>query len=281
LRALELGVNFIDTADVYGYGHSEKLIASVLREYGRDGVVVATKAGNDFYNATPEDDTGYGPIRLNGNRDYIIFAAEQSLRRLGVECLDLLQLHSLDSSQLESEEPWLALRQLKEQGKIRWAGISVKSFKDNEQAPFIETYSEFLDCVQVRYNLLERRAEDILFPLVEHLGIGVIVRIPLLFGLLTGKFARGHRFSEDDHRSFNLSPGRLSAYLDELEELEPLFQRWPDQTRSQVSLRFCFSHSACTTVIPGCRTVPQVEENCAADACGPFPERWEQELDKV
>lgn len=281
MRALELGVNFIDTADVYGYGHSEKLIASVLREYGRDGVVVATKAGNDFYNATPEDDTGYGPIRLNGNRDYIIFAAEQSLRRLGVECLDLLQLHSLDSSQLESEEPWLALRQLKEQGKIRWAGISVKSFKDNEQAPFIETYSEFLDCVQVRYNLLERRAEDILFPLVEHLGIGVIVRIPLLFGLLTGKFARGHRFSEDDHRSFNLSPGRLSAYLDELEELEPLFQRWPDQTRSQVSLRFCFSHSACTTVIPGCRTVPQVEENCAADACGPFPERWEQELDKV
>ena len=105
-RAIELGVTLIDTADVYGYGHSEELIAEVLSEIPRGRVLVATKAGNDFYNATPEDDTGYGPIRLNGSREYLIGAAEKSLRRLRLECLDILQLHSLDTPQLESDEPW-------------------------------------------------------------------------------------------------------------------------------------------------------------------------------
>ncbi len=93
-EALDRGVTFIDTADVYGFGHSEELIADVLAERGKGRVVVATKAGNDFYNATSADDQGYGRIRSNADRDYIIFAAEKSLRRLRVETLDILQLHS-------------------------------------------------------------------------------------------------------------------------------------------------------------------------------------------
>jgi aryl-alcohol dehydrogenase-like predicted oxidoreductase len=271
LRALEMGVTLIDTADVYGYGHSEELIAEVLREFGRDGVIVATKAGNDFYHAGPEDDRGYGPIRLNEDRNYLVFAVEQSLRRLGVEALDILQLHSLETRQLQRSEPWEALHQLKREGKIRFAGWSVKSYLETEQAPLLDEYRELLDCIQVRYNLLERNAEAALFPKALRHGIGVIVRIPLLFGVLTGKFAPDARFSADDHRNFNLAPGKLESLLRRREALRPLFDAFPEQSETQVSLRFCVSHPATHTVIPGCRTPAQVEENMAAGGLDPIP----------
>ncbi|MBR9998225.1 MAG: aldo/keto reductase, partial [Cyclobacteriaceae bacterium] len=95
-EAIDRGVTLIDTADVYGHGHSEKLIADVIRERGRENIVIATKAGNDFYNATPEDDRGMGPIIQTYTQEYIIFAVEQSLKRLKVDALDILQLHSPD-----------------------------------------------------------------------------------------------------------------------------------------------------------------------------------------
>ena len=270
-RAIELGVTLIDTADVYGYGHSEELIAEVLSEVRNHDVVVATKAGNDFYNATPADDTGYGPIRLNGGRAYLISAAEKSLRRLGRDCLDILQLHSLDTSQLESEEPWEALYQLKKQGKIRYSGWSVKSFKETAHLKYLERHHDVLDCLQVRYNLLERNAEDELFPAAQRFGLGIIVRIPLLFGLLTGKFSSKSRFDGDDHRSFNLAPEKLSGYLGRLQSFEDLYSAFPGQSKAQVSLRFALTHPACHTVIPGGRTVAQVEDNCLVGDLGALP----------
>ena len=104
-RALDLDITLIDTADVYGFGHSEELIARVLKERGKNNVIIATKAGNDFYHTTAEDNQGHGPIRQNYKRDYIIFAAEQSLKRLGLEALDILQLHSgeLENQQDEND----------------------------------------------------------------------------------------------------------------------------------------------------------------------------------
>ena len=269
--ALDRGVTLIDTADVYGNGHSEELIAGVLRERRKGDVIVATKAGNDFYDAAAKDDHGYGPIRQNYGREYLMFAAEQSLRRLGVEVLDILQLHSPDLDKLERDEPWDALATLKRQGKIRHAGLSIQSFKENEQAHLLDRHHALLDCIQVRYNLLERQAEDVLFPKAMQYGVGVIVRIPLLFGLLTGKFTRVSRFGEDDHRRMNLSPEKLDQYLAQLDQLQPLFQRHPDQTMSQVSLRFCLSHPACHAAIPGAKTPEQVVDNCAASDLGPLP----------
>lgn len=268
--ALDEGVNFIDTADVYGFGHSEDLIREVLDERGRDGVVVATKAGNDFYNATEADDGGYGPIKSNADKDYIIFAAERSLKRLGVDCLDLLQLHSQPTDLLERDDPWEALALLKEQGKIRHAGWSVASFLETEQAHLLERHHELIDVIQVRYNLLEREAEKKLFPIAQQHGVGVIVRIPLLFGLLTGKFNRQSVFTGDDHRKMNLAPDKLATYLDEFEALSPLYERYPDQTKTQVSLRFCITHPACHTAIPGGKTPEQVRDNCAASDFGPL-----------
>ena len=128
--ALDQGVTLIDTADVYGFGHSEELIAGMIEERGKGDVVIATKAGNDFYHTDEKDDEGYGPIRQSYDKDYLIFAAEQSLKRLDVEVLDILQLHSPDLDRLERDEPWAALETLKRQGKIRHAGLSVQSFKE-------------------------------------------------------------------------------------------------------------------------------------------------------
>lgn len=270
-RALDLGVTLIDTADVYGFGHSEELIASVIHARGKGDVIIATKAGNDFYHSSADDDRGYGPIRQNADRDYIIWAAEQSLKRLQLDALDILQLHSPDTEKLKRDDPWDALRLLKAQGKIKYAGWSVQSFREIEQAFLLDRYHEVIDCIQVRYNLLERDAEKELLPRAQKYGLGVIVRIPLLFGLLTGKFSRASRFDADDHRRFNLSPEKLDRYLTQLEQLQPLFDRYPDQTMTQVSLRFCLSHPACHTAIPGAKTAAQVEANCSASEAGPIP----------
>lgn len=271
-EAIDHGVTLIDTADVYGFGHSEELIARVIAERRPSNLVIATKAGNDFYNAAGEDDEGYGAIRQNYDKKYLIWAAEQSIGRLGVEALDILQLHSGDHESLNRDEPWEALETLKQQGKIKHAGWSIQSFKESEHADLLDCYQEIIDCIQVRYNLLERDAEEVLFPKAEGYGIGVIVRIPLLFGLLTGKFTAESRFGEDDHRRMNLSPEKLDEYLGGLQTLRPLFDSFEDQSMAQVSLRFCLSHPACHTVIPGAKLAEQVAENCSAADLGPLPE---------
>ena len=269
-EAIDQGVTLIDTADVYGFGHSEELVAKVIKERGKENLVIATKAGSDFYNATPDDDKGYGPIRPNYQRDYLVFAAEQSLKRLGLETIDILQLHSPDLDTLQQEEPWLAMEQLKQEGKVKHVGLSVQSFKENEQAHLLDLHHDLLDCIQVRYNLLERQAEERLFPKAQHYGLGVIVRIPLLFGLLTGKFNRNTSFNQEDHRSMNLSPQKLRDYFDQLEEHQSLFEEYPHQSMAQVSLRFCLSHPACHTAIPGGKTPEQVRMNGRASDLGPL-----------
>ena len=269
--AIDRGVTLIDTADVYGFGHSEELISRVLQERGRDSMIIASKAGNDFYNASKADDRGYGPIKQTYPLDYLVGAVEKSLQRLKVDAIDILQLHSPNLERLEEEEPWRALEQLKREGKIKHAGWSVQSFRESEQAHILDQHHDLLDCIQVRYNLLERKAEDLLFPKAMQYGIGVIVRIPILFGLLSGKFNAQTTFSADDHRHMNLSAEKLDHYLEQLKRYKPLFERYPDQSMTQVSLRFCLSHPACHTAIPGAKTDLQVEENCASSDLGPIP----------
>ncbi len=262
--ALDNGVNFIDTADTYGFGHSEELIASVLKERNKnENIIIATKAGNNFYPHLNKDyDT------TPGNPDYSVehltFAVEQSLKRLNVDVLDILQLHSPTIEILERDEPWEALKKLKETGKIKLAGLSIQSFKETEQAFLLDKHNDILDVIQVRYNLLEREAEKELFPKAIKYGIGVIVRIPLLFGLLTGKFGRSSKFGKDDHRSWNLSPENLDKNLSMLEKLEPFFIKYPQYSMAQLALRFCLAHSACHTVIPGGKNDLQVSENIKA-----------------
>lgn len=271
-KAIDKGVTFFDTADVYGFGHSEELLAKLIKERGKKNIVIATKAGNDFYFASAKNDEGYGAIQQTYTKDYIIYAVEKSLKRLNVEALDILQLHSPDLDKLEQDEPWLALEQLKKDGKIISAGFSIQSFKETEHAHILDAHHDLIDSIQVRYNLLEREAEKVLFPKAMKYGIGVIVRIPLLFGFLTGKFSKNSSFSSDDHRSMNLSKEKIEGYLKKLEKMKPLFDAYPEQSMAQISLRFCTTHLACNTVIPGAKTEKQVVENSSSSDLGPIPE---------
>ena len=262
--ALDAGVNFIDTADVYGFGHSEELIRKVLEERSdRDKIVIATKAGNNFYPFIGQD-YKLTPFNDDYSVKHLEFAAEQSLKRLNVEALDILQLHSPGLEILEKDEPWLALERLKKAGKIRYAGWSVLSFGEVSQAHILEKHHDLLDVIQVRYNLLERQAEETLFPMALKYRTGVIVRIPLLFGLLSGKFNKQTTFGENDHRRNNLSPGKLARYLENYEVYQPVFNKYAGYSPAQISLRFCISHPACHVVIPGGKTENQVRENIAA-----------------
>ena len=264
LAALEAGVTFIDTADVYGFGHSEELIREVLDQWpGKNKIVIASKAGNNFYPYLGQQHKTT-PANIDYSIKHLEFAAEQSLKRLNVEALDILQLHSPDLEILEQDEPWLALERLKKAGKIKYAGWSVQSFKETEQAHILERHHDLLDVIQVRYNLLERKAEEVLFPMALKYGTGVIVRIPLLFGFLSGKFSSASTFGDNDHRRSNLSPEKLTGYLKELEGYQPLFGKYPQYSTAQLSLRFCISHPACHTVIPGGKTPEQVRENVVA-----------------
>ena len=278
-EAIDHGVTFIDTADVYGFGHSEELISEVIKKRGKGNIIIATKAGSDFYNATERDDDGYGAIRYNYEKDYLVSAVEKSLIRLGLEAVDILQLHSPSLDLLEKDDPWQALEMLKRDGKIKHAGLSIQSFKETEQAHLLDLHNDILDCIQVRYNLLEREAEKVLFPKALEYGIGVIVRIPILFGFLAGKFTSQSTFSEDDHRKMNLSPEKLEQYFTHLARYKPLFDQYEGQTMAQVSLRFCISHPACQTAIPGAKTSLQVAENCASSDLGPIPEEILKSLD--
>ncbi|MGE5679537.1 MAG: aldo/keto reductase [Bacillota bacterium] len=260
--ALDNGVNFLDTADVYGFGHSEELIASVIKKRGKGDIFIATKAGSDFYDY--KDAEGNVEVKPNYTKEYLISAAEKSLKRLNLETLDLLQLHSPVTDLLRSEEPWEALYQLKKSGKIRFAGLSVQSFKENEQTFLIEQYNELLDCLQIRYNLLERQAEEQMFLKTQQYGIGVIARIPILFGFLAGKFNRDSKFGEGDHRRWNLSPEKLEKYFSEMEKYEPFYNKYKEYSKAQLSLGFILSNPAVSTVIPGGKTPEQVKENIGA-----------------
>jgi aryl-alcohol dehydrogenase-like predicted oxidoreductase len=269
--ALDGGVNFIDTADVYGFGHSEELIRQAFEKRAdKNKIVIATKAGNNFYPYAGQEHRTT-PINSDYSVKHLEFAAEQSLKRLNVESLDILQLHSPATDILERDEPWTALERLKRSGKIKHAGWSVLSFAETAQAHILKRHHDLIDVIQVRYNILERQAEEALFPTALKYGTGVIVRIPLLFGFLSGKFSRETTFEEDDHRRTNLSPEKLSDYIRRLDSCRHIFERYPQYTRAQLSLRFCISHPACHTVIPGGKTIQQVKENLAAADLGFIP----------
>lgn len=261
ITAIENGVNFIDTADFYGFGHSEILIKRALDLIGKKNIFIATKFGTDFYNIKPQDGVR---TKLNYTRDYLIFAAEQSLKRLGTDCIDLIQLHSPSIEYLENDEPWEALYQLKKDGKIKYAGLSVHSYQESEHVELVLKYKELISSLQIRYNMLERNGEKKLFQTAMDNDISIIARVPMLYGFMTGKYDINTRFADRDHRQKNLSPEKLIQYSAELEKYKPFFEEYQEYSRSQLAIAFTISNPAVTTAIPGGKTPEQVIENCKA-----------------
>ncbi len=257
-RAVELGVNFFDTADVYGDGRSERLLARLRKECKRE-IFIATKAGRRLDPHVPE---GY-------NRENLASFVERSLRNLDAEALDLLQLHCPPTDVYYTPEVFEVLDGLVKEGKVRHYGVSVEKVEEALKAidyPGVET-------IQIIYNMFRQRPAERLLEAAKERQVGVIARVPLASGLLTGKFAADARFEADDHRSFNRSGeafdrGETFAGVDfetGLRAVEALRAvRPPGMTLAQFALRWILSSDAVSCAIPGGKRAEQVEENVAA-----------------
>lgn len=257
-RALELGVNFFDTAAVYGDGRSEHLIAQALS--GRKGAVfIATKVPPKNREWPARHDL---PASEAFPSDWIIQCTEESLRRLNQKAVDLQQLHVWSPRWLKESAVWLpAVEQLKKSGKIRAFGISINDHEPDTALKAVA--SGLIDSVQVIFNIFDQTPAQSLFPACQKQNIAVIVRVPFDEGSLTGELSAKTRFEADDWRAAYFAGSRLNETVQRAQRIRQDFRQDP-RSLAQLALGFCLAHPAVSTVIPGMRKVGHVEENCAA-----------------
>ena len=258
-RAVDLGVNFLDTADVYGDGRSERLVGRLLKERPSDEIFVATKAGRRLDPHTAE---GY-------DHEHLAAFAERSLANLGVDALDLLQLHCPPTEVYRQDEAFEALDRLQSDGKIKNYGVSVERVEEAELAlsyPGVKT-------VQIVFNIFRQKPAEEFFPLAEERNVGVLARVPLASGLLSGKMSADRDFDPSDHRSFNRHGEAFDVgetfsgvpFDTGLEAAEALKELVPQgHTLAQLALRWILMHPAVSCAIPGAKTPGQAESNAAA-----------------
>ena len=257
-RAVDLGVNFFDTADVYGDGRSERLLAR-LRQERREPILIATKAGRRL---SPHIASGYNPQNLTA-------FLERSLKNLQTDALDLLQLHCPPTEVYYMPEFFDFLDNLVKQGKLRHYGVSVEKVEEALKAiefPNVQT-------VQIIFNIFRQRPAELFFKEALRRQVGILARVPLASGLLAGKLNPASRFAPDDHRSFNrhgedfdrgetFSGVDYDTALAAVEALRPLVP--PGMSMAQMALRWIMMFEAVTCAIPGAKRSAQVEENVAA-----------------
>jgi aryl-alcohol dehydrogenase-like predicted oxidoreductase len=270
-RAVDLGVNFFDTADVYGDGRSERLLAR-LRKERSEPIVIATKAGRRL---DPHVASGY-------NRQNLTAFVERSLKNLQTDALDLLQLHCPPNEVYYTPEFFDFLDSLVKQGKLRYYGASVEKVEEGLKA--IEYPN--LQTVQIIFNIFRQRPAELFFQEAKRRHVGILARVPLASGLLTGKLNAASRFAADDHRSFNrhgeafdrgetFSGVDYGAALEAVNTLRPLVP--PGTSMAQMALRWILMFDAVTCAIPGSKRPAQVEENVAAADLPPLsPETMSQ-----
>jgi len=268
--AVDAGVTFFDTADVYGDGRSERLLGRLLRE-GDERLVVATKFGR----RVEQDPALFTYENLRG-------WLERSRENLGVEAVDLVQLHSPPWETYYLPEVHEACSRLVQEGLVRAYGVSVEKVEEGLKA--IEY--DGVATIQLIFNLLRQRPAELFFEQARRRDVGVIVRVPLASGLLTGKFDRNSTFAAEDHRAYNrqgeqfdrgetFSGVDYEVGLEVVEELRPLVP--PGATLAQLALRWILTFDAVSTVIPGAKTPEQVRANAAAaDLPAPSPETMER-----
>ena len=257
--AIDAGTNFIDTADVYGDGRSERLVARLRRERKGETIHVATKAGRRLPKQTPE---GY-------SRENLGAWVERSLKNLEMEAVDLLQLHCPHPEVYDRPEVFGILDDMVGAGKIRHYGVSVETVDEAHRAlrhPRVQT-------VQIIFNMLRLKPAEELFAQAWNRHVGILARVPLASGLLTGKLTKASTFASDDHRSFNrngeafdkgetFSGVPYEVGLEAVERLRPLVPA--GSTMSQLALKWTLMFEAVSCAIPGARTPQQARDNAAA-----------------
>src|SRR5579871_812102 len=262
-RAIELGVNLIDTALAYGDGHSEELVGQIVRGSGtRNYVATKVPPRNRIWPAKP----GVSIAEVFPY-DYIVNSAEQSLRNLGLDAIDLLQLHVWNPEWVEREEWRNAFDHLKQSGKVRAVGISLSDHDPDSGLSAIRT--GLIDTVQVIYNIFDQLPENQLLPLCLEQNIGVLARVPLDEGGLSGKLDEHTKFPTGDFREWYFRGNRKKQVVDHVNQL--LHDLGKDVDLPSVALRFCLSHPAVSTVIPGMRTRHHAESNANASVLGVLP----------
>ena len=256
-RAVALGYNFFDTAWAYGEGRSEQLLGKLIHAFPEKALYTASKIPpkNFTWPAWPEH-------RLDDTYPYehMIDFTERTLKNLGQDHIDLMQLHVWDDTWAEDERWQRAVEDLKRQGKIRAFGISINRWEPTNVIRALRT--GHIDAVQVIYNIFDQNPEDELFPLCAELNIGVIARVPFDEGSLTGNLTKATTWPKDDWRNSYFTPENLSTTVDRVESLR---QTVPSSTTmSELALRFILTNSTVSTVIPGMRKNAHVESNAAA-----------------
>ena len=265
--ALDAGVNFYDTSDVYGDGHSERLLGKAMQGR-RDQFIVATKIG---WRGFADGASQYTSV------DKMVAGVEGNLRRLGTETIDLLQWH-VDFREATMETAVAGFEKLQKDGKIRAYGVSTSDFE------YLKAFNAGGGCasLQVDYSILNRTPEKDIFPYCREHGIGLIIRGPLAMGILTGKFDQNPTFGEGDFRNNWLeNPDENKIFLEDLEKAEQLRPLAQGQTLAQLAIRFAFTHPDVTTVIPGAKTVAQLEDNLLAARLGPLTDAEQAAIDAI
>lgn len=263
--ALDAGISFVDTADVYGDGRSERIIRDVLAERGGPRPFVATKAGRRL---NPHVAAGYTAANLTAFID-------RSLQNLGTDSLDLVQLHCPPTAVFSDPAVFAAMEAIRQTGKVANWGVSVETVEEARMA----LRQPGVISVQIIYNLFRPRPAEVFFPEARAAGVAVIARVPLASGLLTGKMSAASHFAADDHRSFNrngeafdkgetFSGVPFDVALEAVEELRPLVPEGVPM--AAFALRWILMESAVTVVIPGAKTPAQARANAAADALAPL-----------
>ncbi|MCC7401298.1 MAG: aldo/keto reductase [Chitinophagaceae bacterium] len=246
-RALDLGINFFDTADIYGLGHSEELLGAMLGN--NKEVIIATKAGN-----VSRDNR----FTVDYSKDHILKACDASLKRLRREVIDYYQLHTARLQHLQNEECIEAMMQLQQQGKIRYWGLSLNTFDPLPEAEyFLE--NNIGNGFQLVLNLLNQRSLPLL-KIAGEKGYGVIARMALQFGLLTGKFDHQFSFSENDHRKNRITPEVVRTTNEALQPVWDLCEKY-GMNKTQLSLSYVLSYPEVSTVIAGIRTAAHADAN--------------------
>src|SRR5579875_3686573 len=260
-RSFELGVNFVDTALAYGDGHSEQLVGRALKETFHS-VYVATKIPpkNRIWPASPST-----PISEVFPYDYIVGCTEQSLRNLKVEQLYLQQFHVWTDAWVNTDEWRRAIEDLRQSGKVRYFGISISEHDPDSALEAIKTCA--ITAVQVIYNIFDQKAEQNLFPLCQKLKIGVLARVPLDEGGLTGNITEDMQFEPGEFRESYFRGDRKRQVVEHVEALKRDLRDVPG-TLPEIALRFCLSNHAVTSVIPVMRRVSTVESSCRAASAG-------------
>ncbi|MDN4524112.1 aldo/keto reductase [Fictibacillus fluitans] len=254
-KAIDLGLNFIDTALGYGNGHSERLIGQVLRERS-ETIYVSSKI-------PPKNLKWPAPAGISAEEafpaNHIISSTEESLRNLDIETIDVQQFH-VWSDEWVNQGDWLkAIETLKAQGKIKHFGVSINDHQPENAIKLIET--GLVDTVQVIYNIFEQSPEDKLFPACEKHNVGVIARVPLDEGGLTGNITPESQFDEDDFRSRYFNGERKAEVSNRVNKIAEDLNISIDDV-AETALNYVLSHPAVSTVIPGMRSIRNVERNC-------------------